>query len=101
VVPVALPQQDIFTLYEETIGLLTPHIAEQLQEAEKEYPSPWIREAFQRASEQNVRKWRYVEAILQRWKTEGKDDGTPGRRAKAAHRVADYSTWLPAKRTKG
>lgn len=82
--PVALPPRDIFTLYEETIGPLTPLVAERLQEAEQEYPAPWVQEAFQRAVEQNVRKWSYVEAILQRWQAEGKDHGTPGGHPKKA-----------------
>lgn len=77
-VPVALPQRDIFTLYEENIGLLTPLMAERLQEAEQEYPALWVQEAFQIASENNARSWSYVEAILQRWKSEGRDDGTSG-----------------------
>ena len=46
----------------------------------------------------NQRRWRYVEAILQRWKVEGKDDGKSGGYSKAAKRPADYSTWLPANR---
>ncbi len=95
---VPLPQQDIFSLYEANIGLLTPIIAERLQEAELEYPAPWVTEAFQIALAANQRRWRYVEAILQRWKVEGKDDGTSGGHSKAARRPTDYSTWLPATR---
>lgn len=92
-VVVASPQRDIFSLYEDTIGLLTPLIAERLQEAEQEYPTEWVREAFQIAEERNQRHWRYVEAILQRWKTEGKDDGKPGGHSKAARDVAPYQVW--------
>ncbi len=64
----------IFTLYEQNIGLLQPLIAEQLREAQETYPPEWISEAFQRAVENNVRKWSYVRAILERWALEGKDD---------------------------
>lgn len=92
-----LPAADIFTQYEQTVGVLTPLMAEILQEAEREYPKEWVEEAFRIAEEQNQRRWRYVERILQRWKTEGKDDGKPGRYSKAG-RVADYSTWFPAGR---
>lgn len=94
---VALPAPDIFTQYEQTVGVLTPLIAEILQEAEREYPKEWVEEAFRIAEAQNQRRWRYVERILQRWKAEGKDDGKPGRYSKAG-RVADYSTWFPAGR---
>jgi len=64
---------NIFVLYEQNIGLLTPLIAEQLRDAEKTYPADWIEEAFRIAVEHNVRRWRYVHSILERWATEGKD----------------------------
>ncbi len=64
----------IFTLYEQTIGLLSPLIADELREAEATYPPAWIEEAFHRAAEANVRQWRYVRAILERWAREGKED---------------------------
>ncbi|MSQ28124.1 MAG: DnaD domain protein [Dehalococcoidia bacterium] len=98
--PAPLPQQDIFSLYEANIGLLTPIIAERLQEAEQEYPAGWIAEAFQIAAVANQPRWRYVEAVLQRWKVEGKDDGKSGGHSKAARRPADYSLWLPASQRK-
>lgn len=66
---------DIFTLYEENIGMLTPMIADELREAEKLYPEAWIREAIKEAAKQNIHKWSYIAAILERWLTEGKKDG--------------------------
>ncbi len=66
---------NIFVLYEQNIGLLTPLIAEELKDAEKAYPDDWIEEAFRIAVENNVRRWRYVRRILERWATEGKDSG--------------------------
>lgn len=65
----------IFTLYEQNIGPLSPLIADELLEAEKSYPPEWIEEAFKIAVERNVRNWRYIRRILERWATEGKDDG--------------------------
>jgi len=70
------PPPDIFTLYEENIGMLTPMIAEELKEAEKLYPETWIRDAIKEAAKQAKRKWSYISAILERWSTEGKSDGT-------------------------
>jgi len=67
---------DIFTLYEQNIGMLTPMIAEELREAEKLYPESWIRDAIKEAVNQSKRKWSYIQAILERWSTEGKGDGT-------------------------
>lgn len=69
-------QPDIFTLYEQNIGMLTPMIAEELREAEKLYPVTWIRDAIKEAVSLNKRNWRYVAAILERWSAEGKGDGT-------------------------
>jgi DNA replication protein len=63
---------NIFRLYEENIGPLTPLIAEALQEAEGDFPVEWIEEAFQIAVENNVRRWRYIDKILRSWKEEGR-----------------------------
>ncbi len=65
---------NIFVLYEQNIGLLQPLIADELREAEREYPAQWIKEAFRLAAEANVRRWSYVRAILERWASEGKQD---------------------------
>jgi DNA replication protein len=73
------PSPNIFNLYEQNIGMLTPMIAEELQEAEKLYPAEWIESAFKEAVALNKRSWRYVARILERWAVEGKDDGKPGR----------------------
>ncbi|MBN2304010.1 MAG: DnaD domain protein [Anaerolineae bacterium] len=75
--PVALvvERPNIYTLYEENIGPLTPMIGEQLRDAEQEFPAEWIKEAIQIAVERNTRNWRYVMGILKRWQSEGKDRG--------------------------
>ena len=70
------PPPDIFTLYEENIGMLTPLVAEELREAEKLYPEDWIGDAIKEAVNLNKRSWRYIARILERWSTEGKSDGT-------------------------
>ena len=69
---------NIFRLYEENIGLLTPILAERLKEAEMLYPALWLEEAFEQACAHNKRSWRYIEAILKRWRDEGRDDGKLG-----------------------
>ena len=69
-------QPNIFTLYEENIGLLTPMIAEELRDAEKTYTELWIKDAIKEAVNAGKRNWRYISAILERWATEGKSDGT-------------------------
>jgi len=67
---------DIFTLYEQNIGMLTPLIADELKEAEKLYPESWLRDAVKEAVALNKRNIRYIVRILERWSTEGKTDGT-------------------------
>jgi len=68
-----LNKSNVFKLYEENIGALTPLLSDMLREAEKNYPSEWFEEAFAIAVSRNVRNWKYVEAILTRWKEKGKD----------------------------
>ena len=70
----SLTKSNIFKLYEENIGALTPLLADMLREAEKNYPSAWFEEAFEIAVSRNIRNWKYVEAILARWKENGKDE---------------------------
>ncbi len=76
------PPSDIFSLYEQNIGMLTPMIAEALQEAEKLYPTDWIESAFKEAVALNKRSWKYITRILERWAVEGKDDGKSRRDSK-------------------
>jgi DnaD/phage-associated family protein len=73
------PLPNIFSLYEQNIGMLRPLIAEQLQEAERLYPADWIESAFKEAVALNKRSWKYILRILERWAIEGKDDGKSGR----------------------
>ncbi|MCD6290176.1 MAG: DnaD domain protein [Anaerolineae bacterium] len=77
---------NIFVLYEQNIGVLQPLIADELREAERTYPPDWIEDAFREAARLNKRNWRYVLAILERWATEGKDDGIAGRDSAEARR---------------
>lgn len=86
-----IERPNIFTLYEQNIGMLTPLIAEELRDAEETYPSTWIEEAFREAVSLNKRSWRYIHAILERWRTEGKDDDGPGQSDEADRRR--YLEW--------
>ncbi len=69
------PTVNIFALYEQNIGIITPMIAEELKEADKLYPPQWIEEAFKEAVTLNKRSWKYIARILERWASEGKDSG--------------------------
>jgi len=63
---------NIFILYEQNIGLLSPLIADELTDAADQYPAEWIETAFREAVLHNKRKWSYIRAILRRWETEGR-----------------------------
>jgi len=69
------------TLYEENIGVLTPKIADQFREFTARFRGPveWIDDAFTEACRQNVRKWAYIEKILETWQTEGRGGKTYGK----------------------
>jgi len=70
-----LPQRpSIYKLYESNIGALTPMIADELKDMEAEYPAEWLEEVLRIAVESNKRNLRYMRAILERWRTEGKTD---------------------------
>ncbi|NDJ78318.1 MAG: DnaD domain protein [Chloroflexi bacterium] len=86
--PVALiiERPNIYALYEQNIGPLTPLIGDELRQAETDYPAAWIGEAIQLAVERNKRSWRYIAAILNRWQTEGKDDSGHARQPSQADR---------------
>jgi DnaD/phage-associated family protein len=68
--PVERP--NIFKLYEENIGPLTPLIADSLKDAEELYSPEWIADSIEVAVKNNKRSWKYCEAILKRWKEEGR-----------------------------
>ena len=75
---IELERPNIFSLYEQNIGVLPPLLAEDLREAEATYPYEWIEEAFRLAILQNKRRWSYIHAILERWETDGKGEQAYG-----------------------
>ncbi len=85
--PIIEPERpNVFRLYEQNVGLLTPIIADQLIEATERYPLDWIEEAFGEAVSYNKRNWRYIRAILEKWATDGR------RGADEEHRGRTQST---------
>ncbi len=86
-----LERPNIYRLYEDNIGPLTPLIADALNDAEKTYPPEWVAEAIDLAVKHNKRSWKYSEAILRRWKEEGRAEKQSGRDDQAArqHNVED------------
>ncbi len=95
--PVSLDVErpNIYRLYEENIGPLTPIVADMLRDAEQAYPQDWIEEAIRAAVQNNARSWKYIEAILRSWQERGRD-GTNRRNSEKDRRryiegeYADY-----------
>ena len=65
----------ISQLYEDNVGVITPLIADELKEASERYREHqgWIEAAFREAAKANVRSWKYIQRILERWEAEGPD----------------------------
>lgn len=91
-----MERPNIFKLYEENIGPLTPLIADALKDAEETYQPEWIAEAIELAVTNNKRNWKYTEAILKRWKEDGRaekqnrQDTEEDRRKYVEGRFRDY-----------
>ena len=68
----SVERPNVFELYEQNIGMMSPMIADALLEAEEMYPQEWIEDAISEAVQQNVRSWRYISRILERWENEGR-----------------------------
>ena len=77
-IPVPSQQSNVFGLYEQNIGLITPLIADELRDMENEYPIAWVEEAVQLAVIYNRKSIRYISRILERWRNEGRDGGPGG-----------------------
>lgn len=85
VVPKILPPDEVgaaterpnaYAVYESNIGPLTPLIADSIEDAVKEFSEGWFSDAVAIAVLHNARNMAYILAILNRWKVEGKDNGT-------------------------
>lgn len=88
---------NIFNLYEQNIGPLTPMIAESLREAEQSFPPEWVEQAIRIAVENNVRKWRYVQAILDDWMATGKAEYQGDtERARRRYRQGEFADFWDA-----
>jgi DNA replication protein len=92
---------NIFRLYEENIGTLTPLLSDALKEAEETYPMSWIEEAIEIAVQNNKRSWRYASTILERWQREGKhgrkekhEDRTDSEKARRRYVEGEFSEFI-------
>jgi DnaD/phage-associated family protein len=71
--PAVSPERpNVFRLYEQNIGVLTPLIADHLIDALETYPRDWIEEAISESVSYNRRSWRYIQRILEGWSANGR-----------------------------
>lgn len=74
---------DICSLYEDEIGLLTPLMRKNIEESLDTFPADWVVDAIKTASEANVKKWSYIAKVLGNWARDGKPDlATPDEASK-------------------
>ena len=69
----------VSTHYMNNINVITSTMAEILKGAVEESPESWIIEAIDIAVTNNVRKWSYIQGILDNWHTNGKNSKRPGK----------------------
>jgi DnaD/phage-associated family protein len=49
-------------------------IADGLKDIENDYPSAWLPEAIRVAAEQQAKNLKFIRAVLERWRKEGRTD---------------------------
>ena len=74
---IQLDRPNVFRLYEQNIGPLTPLLADRMIHAMEEYPVDWIEEAIEESVAYNKRSWRYIQRILEQWMAQGRTDREP------------------------
>lgn len=93
-----LPERpNIYVVYEANVGPLTPMIVDEIKDAEAEYPVAWLHEAIHIAVTRNVRNWRYIRAVLERWKREGKSREESGRHSERDGKryiSGEFADWI-------
>jgi DnaD/phage-associated family protein len=92
-----MERPNVFKLYEENIGPLTPMIADALKDAEATYSDEWVAEAIERAAKNNKRNWKYCEAILRHWKEEGRHgqkDQRDARQGSERYTKSEFAEYL-------
>lgn len=92
-----MERPNVFKLYEENIGPLTPLIADALKDAEETYSDAWVADAIELAAKNNKRNWKYCEAVLKRWKDEGRHgqkDQRDARQGSERYTKSEFAEYL-------
>ncbi|MFP4321806.1 MAG: DnaD domain-containing protein [Anaerolineales bacterium] len=91
---------NLFRLYEQNIGMLSPMIADQLQDLERDYSAEWLADAIRVAAHNNKRSLNYIIALLKSWHAKGRDKNTQAQPQPNPDELkARYAHMLAARRT--
>lgn len=82
----SLSLEKVIKDYEANIGSVTPTIHGYIEAAYDLYGGEWILDAIGEAVKQNKPRWAYIEAILQNWKTDGRNSTDSKYRSAARQR---------------
>lgn len=74
---VVAPPLPVIAVYEQHIGVVSPMILAEIQQAQRRYPDTWIVDAIHEAVVANSHSWRYVAKILARWGRDGRHGTAP------------------------
>lgn len=69
----ALPRvsPEVLEVYQNNIGLPTPVILDDLEQAERTYSAPWVVEALKETARARVKRFAYTQKILANWQANG------------------------------
>lgn len=84
-------RSNVFMVYENNVEAISQIVGEKLKALEQEYSEAWVLDAITEAVECNGRSIRYIEAILKRWKAEGRSS----RKENKPHESPDSSRRSP------
>lgn len=90
-------EDNIYTYYENNIGILTPRQYEIISNYINEFNEDIIKEAINRASDNNGKSFKYVEAILKSWKSKGYKTLGEIQNEKKTKKVIDIPEWIDKK----
>lgn len=79
----------VYTSYSDNIGGLNKVMSDDIADAYKDYGGQWIIDAIAEAVRNGVYKWRYVQAILKNWKSNGRNSGTRNQTANTVKQADD------------
>lgn len=88
-----IERPNVYVLYEQNIGVLTPIIADKLRDAEETYSAKWVEEAIHEAVANNKRSWSYIHAILENWREKGKANANSNRDSQRSLRQQIPPEW--------